>query len=281
MTWEFFKVHTTNKLIKFRSGWIRFIFLVCIVLITILIGVYITAYEDAMLKSDRIESAVTFKVYGTLKTNFSREEFKDRVNVSHTIYNRVWDAKDYVDIQQSEVFIMTNVIIQSGQKYSTCAEDPEVENAICEPNKANSCSLLGGFNGKGGNGIPTGNCIQNNFTNYTKVHTCEIVAWCPIMYRDELPLKNDTSLLRATEDSIVIISNSVNFPEFNFPARNVENFRRCDWKDPSCPIRPLGYLIREAHMNKNYDDVFKYGAVLKVEIRWECYLNTLGDMCKL
>jgi hypothetical protein len=234
-----------------------------------------------MLKSDTIESAVRIKVYGVVETNFSREHFKDHVDEEYTLYNRVWDPTDYVEIKQSEVFIMTNVIIQPGQNHSTCAEDPEIPNAICESKNKNNCSLLGGFKGKGGNGIPTGNCIQTEFTDKTKVHTCEIKAWCPVMRRGELPLKNDISLLRASEDSIVIISNSINFPDFEFQGRTEENFRDCDWKDPSCPVHPLSYIIKEARVHKSYDDVFRYGAVLKVEIRWECYLNNFLDMCKL
>jgi len=43
--------------------------------------------------------------------------------------------------------------------------------------------------------------------------------------------------------------------------------------DSSCPIHTLKYIIQKAHINKSYEDVFRYGAVVKMAIHWNCYLN--------
>ncbi|MGH0151452.1 UNVERIFIED_CONTAM: hypothetical protein FKN15_024102 [Acipenser sinensis] len=61
-------------------------------------------------------------------------------------------------------------------------------------------------------GIQTGKCVPVH--NSTAVHTCEVLAWCPL--ENDVDLSHHPALLKDAEQFTVLIKNNIRYPKFNF-----------------------------------------------------------------
>lgn len=245
---------------------------------------YVLVYEKGYQSFDNVESAITSKVKGITVTNYSDDEFQ--VNTNKELYNRVWDAIEYV-IPPSEngaFFIMTNVIITPNQTQSVCDETADLEAALCDPQAVKPCPV--GVIFKLGNGQTTGKCV--NSTQVPGKFVCEVKAWCPVEY-DVLPLKNNRVLINGAENYTVLIKNSIDFPFFGSKYRrnnivktsNSSYLQSCYYNeitDPFCPVFRIGDMIREA--GENFTEMAYKGAVMAITIKWYCDLDwSFMDYC--
>ncbi|RWR99873.1 P2X purinoceptor 4-like protein [Dinothrombium tinctorium] len=244
---------------------------------------YAIVWKKGYQEFDYVESSVTSKVKGVAFTNFSEDQFKHFINESmREYYNRVWDVSDYIvpPEENNAFFVTTNLIITPNQKLGICPEDPSLKTAHCDPLN-NTC--VDGKTDLFGNGAQTGECVLSD--REESVHVCQIRAWCPVE-RDELPLKNKTALLAGTKNSTVLIKNSIKFSKFGVSLRNIlkttnETYlKKCRYNaftDPQCPVFVLNDIVKAA--GQDYDEISKSGAVIGIEITWNCNLDFTVDYC--
>jgi hypothetical protein len=261
------------KTIRFyKSGCLCFLLICLKILLTAIITGIIILKEQDKLKSDFIESSVRIKVVGSFETNFSRDEFKPHISQEEiNEYNRVWDPSDYVPyIGVSDVFITTNMIIAPNQTISTCpifSMNKNISCFDCSPRKRPSHFF-------------TGKCIRQFSFGGKTFDGCEIKGWCPVLRENDFPIINDKALLEAVSESGVYITTSVNFPKLSFKSRNgneiFDSHYNCT-EEKTCWKFNVNEIIKGARVNKKYEDVFKYGAVLSVTIHWNCTISSLWD----
>ncbi|GIY37258.1 p2X purinoceptor 4 [Caerostris darwini] len=275
--------YETPKIVQIKSILVGVISrIIQLAIISYIIG-YAIVYKKGYQEFSDVESSVTTKVKGIAFTNFSNEDFNPKI-LHPEWYRRIWDVADFV-IPPSEngaTFIATNIIITANQSQGTCPEDASVPGAICDK-KNNTC--VAGKPFPTGNGVMTGDCIDNDYDN--TISTCEVNAWCPTE-KDVFPLKNQTALLKASEDFTVLIKNFVDFPKFaNSKRRNIKDtsdksyLQNCLYdpeKAADCPIFRLGDIVRLSGQ-KNYNDVASKGGVIAVVIKWDCNLDHDKTYC--
>ena len=81
-------------------------------------------YQKGYQETGEIESAVTCKVKGIIKTDFSDEELINVQDSWKYLYNRIWDVTDFVvpPVENNAFFVMTNVVITPNQTRGECPE---------------------------------------------------------------------------------------------------------------------------------------------------------------
>ncbi|KFM80377.1 P2X purinoceptor 4, partial [Stegodyphus mimosarum] len=168
--------YQTPKIVQIKSILVGVISrLIQLIIIGYIIG-YVLVYKRGYQEFSDVESSVTTKVKGVTFTNFSDDSFNPEV-LHPEWYRRVWDVADFVvpPSENGATFVATNIIITANQTQGTCAEDPSIDEAHCDPDN-NTC--IAGKSLPGGNGVMTGRCIKVN--NESGESTCEIAAWCPV-----------------------------------------------------------------------------------------------------
>ncbi|XP_071445985.1 P2X purinoceptor 4-like [Hetaerina americana] len=272
--------YETTKVVVINSKKIsltnRFIQL-CI--LSYIIG-YVLVYNRGYQSVGDIESATTTKVKGVTVTDYSLSDFEfpdNTTNATLALYNRVWDAAEYVvpPSENGAFFIMTNAVITPNQTQSKCDEDPDVQGALC--NEDQQCPkgkelLLG-------NGKTTGKCV--NSSQKPGVLVCEVEAWCPVE-RDKLPLKGNGVLIKGAVNYTVLIKSSMAFPSFGPTYRrnnvmdtyNSTYLQSCHFNpetDPFCPVFQIGDIVDAA--GENFTDMAYKGGIMSIIIRWDCNLD--------
>ena len=81
-------------------------------------------YQKGYQETGEIESAVTCKVKGIIKTDFSDEKLINVRDSWKYLYNRIWDVTDFVvpPVENNAFFVMTNVVITPNQTRGECPE---------------------------------------------------------------------------------------------------------------------------------------------------------------
>ncbi|XP_070573245.1 P2X purinoceptor 4-like isoform X3 [Ptychodera flava] len=271
-------VHIKSK----KVGLINRLFQLCI--IAYIVG-YVIVLSKGYQEFDNVISTVTTKVKGVSYTNLSALDPAVVTVDDTTPYDRLWDVADYIipPQMQNSFFIMTNMILTVDQTQGTCAEDPGMFGANCTVD--DNCKK--GEPVINGNGVMTGNCIDN--PEYEGTKSCEILAWCPVEKDIKPGPRLDKPVLYEAANFTVLLKNSISFPKFGFSKRNIlessnETFlKEChyDSRDPDlqfCPIFRLGDIVREA--GEDFEKLAFEGGVMGIFIEWNCNLDKSGDECK-
>ncbi|XP_004857285.1 P2X purinoceptor 5 isoform X8 [Heterocephalus glaber] len=218
-------------------------------------------YQDT---DTSLQSAVVTKVKGVAYTNTSE------------LGEHLWDVVDYVIPPQGDnvFFVITNLIVTSNQRQSTCAEREGIPDGMCSQDK--NCHA--GEPVIAGNGVKTGRCLRVG--NSTR-GTCEIFAWCPV----EMQSRPKKPLLRDAEDFTIFIKNYIRFPKFNFSKANVLETKNKDFlkscrfgpDNHYCPIFRLGSVVQWA--GSSFQDIALEGGVIGIHIEWNCDLDKAASEC--
>ena len=245
------------------------------------IGVYnIWISEGYRDFADDGQSVVFPELKGSLLTNFNRKQL-DLVPENHFgLYNRSWDAIDNIYAYGPDsFFVATNVIITPNQIRGACADYPS-KFTTCNPNKTTDClrnqHLLDTAEHPP-SGVFTGRCVPFSDPN---LHTCEYIGWCPPQSQD-LP-SSSIAVFNDSRHFTVTIHNSVYFPKLNLFITNNQTKSVGFWKPENELTQHsrsfvIENLVDNADKHKNtrnttFDDVAKKGAVIRVEIEWECFV---------
>ncbi|MGH0151428.1 UNVERIFIED_CONTAM: hypothetical protein FKN15_020152 [Acipenser sinensis] len=153
---------------------------------------YIIPPQKGYQQFDSVISSVTTKVKGIAVTNTTDQGVK------------IWDVADYIIPPQEETsfFVMTNVIMTLNQQQGRCPEMPE-DSPHCISDSNCTAGMVC---------IQTGKCVPVN--NSTAVHTCEVLAWCPL--ENDVDTSHHPALLKDAEQFTVLIKNNIRYPKFNF-----------------------------------------------------------------
>jgi hypothetical protein len=278
-----FEFHEPRKTDGKSSKYVSF--LKIIILLSILIFILIWVY----FKGNYYETTTTFESqtvmdqHGYFWTNFSKDKFdKNMTDRDLARYNRFWVPNDYVKQTDDLVFeIFTNFGI-SDVKISECAEDPQYDNVICNPDNNLQCQ-----SGKQSpNGIQTGKCvpieIPTKYIDKKRWHVCEVRGWCPVAVWP--PLKHQYgAILKQTKDTFLTIQNFIQFPLFGveFETENTGG-PNCSYNPVNkrhCPYFKLGDIVKYSRGNsESFEGIAQStGAIFEIKIEWNCSLN---KVCK-
>eukprot|EP00117_Sycon_ciliatum_P017443 scpid72722/ scgid16433/ P2X purinoceptor 4; ATP receptor; Purinergic receptor len=267
--------YETLKVVHIRSKKVGFINrLIQLVVICYVIG-YAIVYEKGYQDTDLVTSGVTAKLKGVAYTD---------LNSDPAIGERIWDMADYhIPPQQSSAFyVMTNMHVTPFQKNGTCAEKPSIKSCT----NGNDCAA--GELVPNGDGRMTGNCVQYNNTEPVGRMSCQIMGWCPV--EDEDPTKSRGAVLEQdARNFTVFIKNSIEFKKFTYKARNINDdvnnrtyLEKCNYHpdtDAFCPIFRLEDIFRYAGILEQWPQATKDGAVMAIDILWNCNLDSLQFKC--
>ncbi|XP_058889163.1 P2X purinoceptor 4-like [Acipenser ruthenus] len=200
---------------------------------------WVFVWQKGYQQFDSVISSVTTKVKGVAVTNTTDQGVK------------IWDVADYIIPPQEEAsfFVMTNLIMTLNQQQGRCPEMPEDS-----PDCISDSNCTAGEQSSRSNGIQTGKCVPVH--NSTAVHTCEVLAWCP--------LENDVDL---SQRNIL-------------PHINGSYLKQCVFNrttDPDCPIFRLGDIVREA--GEDFQEIAVEGGVMGIQIKWDCDLDQSVSKC--
>lgn len=228
---------------------------------------WVFVWQKGYQQFDSVISSVTTKVKGVAVTNTTDQGVK------------IWDVADYIIPPQEETsfFVMTNLIMTLNQQQGRCPEMPEDS-----PHCISDSNCTAGEQSPRSNGIQTGKCVPVN--NSTAVHTCEVLAWCPL--ENDVDLSHHPALLKDAEQFTVLIKNNIRYPKFNFTKRNIlpqingSYLKQCVFNrmtDPDCPIFRLGDIVREA--GEDFQEIAVEGGVMGIQIKWDCDLDQSVSKC--
>ncbi|XP_064378050.1 P2X purinoceptor 7 isoform X2 [Dromaius novaehollandiae] len=245
---ECLRTYDSSKVIRFWSLKYACMKWICHICVSIYVG-YTVIIDKRYQEKDNIISSVHTKVKGVAQTD-----------------ERIWDTAEYTIPMQAigSFFVITNIIMTENQLQRRCPEYP-VAKAICSSYK--SCKK--GSVDHQSNGIQTGRCVDYNAT----IKTCEVMAWCPVESKKTAPVP---AVLKSSEDFTVLIKNNIHFPKFNYTIQNIPpNFNTsCTFNkitSPLCPVFRLGDILLAA--NENFSEVAVEGAIIGIEINWDCNLD--------
>ena len=100
-----------------------------------------------------------------------------------------------------------------------------------------------------------------------------------------MPLKDNNPVLVKTKDSILTIRNSIIFVDYNIIkssqpediSKNKKIYINCIYHpitSPHCTRFKLGDIIKfTANANGTYEQVAKFGAIIQIAIKWNCWLS--------
>ncbi|KAK1156361.1 P2X purinoceptor 4-like isoform X1 [Acipenser oxyrinchus oxyrinchus] len=228
---------------------------------------WVFVWQKGYQQFDSVISSVTTKVKGVAVTNTTDQGVK------------IWDVADYIIPPQEETsfFVMTNLIMTLNQQQGRCPEMPEDS-----PHCISDSNCTAGEQSSRSNGIQTGKCVP--VKNRTAVHTCEVLAWCPL--ENDADLSHHPALLKDAEQFTVLIKNNIRYPKFNFTKRNIlphingSYLKQCVFNratDPDCPIFRLGDIVREA--GEDFQEIAVEGGVMGIQIKWDCDLDQSVSKC--
>ncbi|XP_034757791.2 P2X purinoceptor 4a isoform X2 [Acipenser ruthenus] len=228
---------------------------------------WVFVWQKGYQQFDSVISSVTTKVKGVAVTNTTDQGVK------------IWDVADYIIPPQEETsfFVMTNLIMTLNQQQGRCPEMPEDS-----PHCISDSNCTAGEQSPRSNGIQTGKCVPVNSS--TAVHTCEVLAWCPL--ENDVDLSHHPALLKDAEQFTVLIKNNIRYPKFNFTRRNIlphingSYLKQCVFNrttDPDCPIFRLGDIVREA--GEDFQEIAVEGGVMGIQIKWDCDLDQSVSKC--
>ncbi|XP_033102381.1 P2X purinoceptor 4-like isoform X2 [Anneissia japonica] len=239
-------------------------------IITYVVG-YVIVWNHGYQDIEMVEGTATAKVKGTSFTNITNAPDLAIPVEKTDPYNRVWDVSDYViPPQQTDAFfIMSNMVITPDQTQNYCPELPEIGKCKDDSECINKDRI--------GHGEYTGRCVMYNIkTNET---ACEIFSWCPV--ENDTSPRTDNPVIPDAENFTVLIRNSIAFPRFNFKKRNIlkDDFK-CSYdplKSRFCPIFRIGKILNIT--GHPYNTVAKGGAIIIVDIQWDCNLDEPEENC--
>ena len=253
-------VHIKSKRIGIMSRVVQ------ILIISYVIG-FVLVHKKGYQETDSVVSAVTTKMKGNIKTNFSSTELVGVKEEWKPLYSRVWDVTDLVvpPVENKAFFITTNLVITPNQTRGECSELPDV--LPCSYDQDCDKVPLS----KHPHGVPTGKC---NMTS----SSCMISAWCPIE-EDALPLGPHRAVLEQTDAFTVVIKNMISFPYFGKGRTNILEWQNSSYLEtcrhsdvqPFCPVFTLGQIVQAA--GGNYSEMAVLGGVINIDIMWDCNLD--------
>ncbi|XP_041080000.1 P2X purinoceptor 4-like isoform X2 [Polyodon spathula] len=228
---------------------------------------WVFVWQKGYQQFDLVISSVTTKVKGVAVTNTTDQGVK------------IWDVADYIipPQEESSFFVMTNLIMTLNQQQGRCPEMPEDS-----PHCISDSNCTAGSQSPRSNGIQTGKCVSAH--NSTSVHTCEVLAWCPL--ENDVDLSHHPALLKDAEQFTVLIKNNIRYPKFNFTKRNIlphinsSYLKQCVFNrvtDPDCPVFRLGDIVREA--GEDFQEIAVEGGVMGIQIKWDCDLDQSVSRC--
>ncbi|XP_003384136.1 PREDICTED: P2X purinoceptor 4-like [Amphimedon queenslandica] len=263
-------VHIRNKKVGLLNR------LVQLAIVGYIIG-YGIVWENGAQDKEPVQSVVTTKVKGVSVLNATRQFMTDC---------NEWPILDHVDLivpaqEPNSFFVTTNLWATCNQKYGVCPELSTIPDAVCLTN--DSCPP--GIIYRTGNGVTTGECTGFN-------ETCQIRGWCPV--EDENDTLTDEGPIIDTKDFTVLVKNSISFPKLdssyrvrNIPERanNKSYLSGCQFDPDSemglfCPIFSLKQIVDMINSSDGYyESLATKGAVVGLEISWDCNLDRSPTHC--
>lgn len=234
--------HKTPKYVVLRSwklGFIRYSLQLFIILYVFLYQIYVKKGYQAR---DNVVGWASTKVRGT-------------AFAGHPDSPIVWDAVDtvYPPKEPGALFVTTNFAAEKGQSRGMCAgRDPKTES--CSGNCPPLLSTK--------NGIGVGSCSDDH-------KFCNLHAWCPVMNDTMTP----SNVLRGVGDFQVVVRLDVKFPKFGVDRSNMNGTKLT----PGLNLFTVRDMLERA--NSTFEDASKFGAVVTVDMRWDCDLDMDVELC--
>ncbi|KAG8456107.1 hypothetical protein GDO86_002053, partial [Hymenochirus boettgeri] len=248
-----FLYYSTQKEVRIKSVPLG-VFRLLITLGVLILICYIIFTEKRYQKKDSIISSIHTKVKGFAN-----------------VQSRIWDTAEYTIPSPGgdSFFVLTNIVKTENQIQNNCPEFPNPKtfcsrDDVCQRDLAVPQS----------NGFQTGRCVAFNQT----VRTCEVRAWC-LWSQKATP---GPAVLQSAENFTVLIKNNIHFAAFNYTKKNIPPQYNMSCiheriKAPLCPIFRLGDIVREA--GENFSQIAVLGAVIGIEIKWDCDLDFWRQKC--
>ena len=261
--------------------------------------------------------SVLFKpLRGSMRPNFTNKQL-NRVPEDHLhLYNRVWDtADDLNSYGPTSFFVATNLIITPNQTRGTCPDYPSTSTS-CDPADKTSCSLADYVPlvppAPPVSGVWTGNCVHYNHSDHrdnpdhwdhdnksdhrsnydhSKNFTCEYLGWCPP--QRDLPPSDKMAIFNESRNFTVQLQNSVYFTKFKlFLDNDKEKCNKVFWNATDKSTKHsrnfrIEDIVNMAHRRErengreaSFDDLAMEGAVIKIAMKWRCFLGLREDWLK-
>ena len=253
-------VHIKSKRIGIMSR------LVQLLIISYVVG-FVLVHKKGYQETDAVVSAVTTKMKGNVRTNFSSSELVGVKEEWKPLYSRVWDVADLVvpPVENKAFFITTNLVITPNQTRGECSELADI--LPCEFDKDCQKIPLSAHP----HGVPTGACNDTS-------KSCIVDAWCPLE-EDALPLGPQKAVLDQTDTFTVVIKNMISFPYFGKKRTNILEWQNSSYlstcrnseNQPFCPVFTLGQIVQAT--GSNYSEMAVLGGVINIDITWDCNLD--------
>ncbi|XP_059086038.1 P2X purinoceptor 4-like isoform X2 [Tigriopus californicus] len=133
--------YETPRLVKIHNRKVGLVRRIIQAGIIMYVGVYALYLQKGYQEFGRVESSVTTKIKGVIRSELDPDSHDDP-----SLYTRIWDVADYVipAAENGAFFVATNVIITPNQTRGLCPEDNnDVKGVTCEPDESN-CDLFEG-----------------------------------------------------------------------------------------------------------------------------------------
>ncbi|XP_059086037.1 P2X purinoceptor 4-like isoform X1 [Tigriopus californicus] len=156
--------YETPRLVKIHNRKVGLVRRIIQAGIIMYVGVYALYLQKGYQEFGRVESSVTTKIKGVIRSELDPDSHDDPYSIhkdfpkalnAHgrnwftnlkALYTRIWDVADYVipAAENGAFFVATNVIITPNQTRGLCPEDNnDVKGVTCEPDESN-CDLFEG-----------------------------------------------------------------------------------------------------------------------------------------
>eukprot|EP00730_Choanoeca_flexa_P002508 TRINITY_DN11075_c0_g1_i4.p2 TRINITY_DN11075_c0_g1~~TRINITY_DN11075_c0_g1_i4.p2 ORF type:complete len:445 (+),score=92.90 TRINITY_DN11075_c0_g1_i4:2855-4189(+) len=279
--------YDTLKTVHIKSKRVGLIFrLLQLIILGYVVG-YGIIYQKGYQEHDTAVSSVTSKVKGVAITcedlnatsinNCSKEDI------------RVWDTSDYVvPAQENDAFFIISNSVQTrnqSQRAEGWDEDPEARTSGSTRTYACKSDADCPEYAPSRNGALNGKCN-------TVIERCRIYGWGPV----ELSAADDRAEepgyprhMPAVKNFTVFIKNTIFFPRFGAKFGNTglgnntkEYQRSCLWNrqtDRFCPVFRVEDMLTEAGIADFEADAMALGALITVQIRYDCNLDRNTETC--
>ena len=241
------------------------------------------------------QSYIFPKLRGFFLTNFTRDQLDD-IPETHwdLINNTFWDAKDNIFKTRPNMdnsFIPTNVIITPNQTRGNCPDWPN-NVTRCKPDKEGkdpTTCRYEKFSAEpyiklkqhvGASGVQTGRCKRFNTTQASvnttekEEYTCEYYGWCPPPRPPKL--KPKVPIFGQTKDFLLQIQHKAVFPSYNLEMTNNHTDAQCLFNSSDAEEQNKycrNFLVKDLVniTGSNFTELAVHGAVIGIEIIWECF----------
>eukprot|EP01084_Bolivina_argentea_P256742 432376_1 len=255
------KQYRSSREIKVENWKIALLYYGIIILVILYVIIYTIIIDKGYQITDEAIGTVSTKVKGTASTgNF------------YDLHNRtVYDAMDiiYPSTETNALFLTSSFVNTPSQTRNICNGNQDIDECNntgkidphCDEHNHHWKSQ----------GVLTGICGTNN--------RCQVQSWCPLE-DDSNPI-----ILNSIGEFTVFVKNHIRFPNFNIETSNARNYppelgKKAGKLTFGKNLFRIDDIVSEATYNEyNTHMLAKSGAIILVEIDWNCNLDKGLDAC--